>query len=105
MPTATRPRADQGSRQVRGAQGARLYEGMEHVANPTAARRRWPRPSSMRYSITWSAWRSNVGGIVRPNALAVLRLITRSNFVGCSTGRSPGLVPLRILSTYIAALL
>ena len=29
-------------------------------------------------------------GIVRPRALAVLRLITRSNFVGCSTGKSPG---------------
>src|SRR5262249_29948633 len=29
--------------------------------------------------------------------------MTSSNFVGCSTGRSAGLVPLRILSTYIAA--
>src|SRR3989449_3955235 len=37
------------------------------------------------------------GGIVSPSALAVLRLITSSNFVGCSTGRSPGLAPLKIL--------
>jgi hypothetical protein len=38
-------------------------------------------------------------GMVRPRAFAVLRLITNSNFVGCSTGRSAGFVPLRILST------
>src|SRR5499427_5728568 len=51
------------------------------------------------YSITWSARASTDGGMVRPRALAVLRLMTSSNFVGCSTGRSPGLAPLRILST------
>ena len=39
------------------------------------------------------------GGTVRPSALAVLRLTTSSNVVGCSTGRSAGLVPLRILPT------
>ena len=32
-------------------------------------------------------------------ALADLRLITNSNFVGCSMGRSAGLAPLRIRST------
>jgi hypothetical protein len=36
-------------------------------------------------------------GIVRPSAFAVLRLITKSNFVGCCTGSSAGLAPLRIL--------
>jgi hypothetical protein len=41
-------------------------------------------------------------GIVRPRALAVRRLITSSNFVGCSIGRSAGFAPLRILSTYVA---
>ncbi len=41
----------------------------------------------------------SVGGTVRPSAFAVLRLMTSSNFVGSSTGRSDGLVPLRILST------
>jgi hypothetical protein len=30
-----------------------------------------------------------------------LRLMTRSNLVGCSTGRSAGLAPLRILSTTV----
>jgi|SRR5215468_9016144 len=39
------------------------------------------------------------GSIVRPSALAVLRLITSSNCVGCSIGSSPALAPLRILST------
>ena len=38
-------------------------------------------------------------GIVSPRAWAVLRLMTSSNFIGCSTGRSAGLVPLRSLST------
>src|SRR5258706_11409009 len=51
------------------------------------------------YSITSSARRSNEVGTERPSALAVLRLITSSNLVGCSTGRSEGLAPLRILST------
>jgi hypothetical protein len=36
---------------------------------------------------------------VRPSAFAVLRLITRSNFVGCSTGRSAGFSPLRMRPT------
>src|SRR4030095_15825642 len=55
------------------------------------------------YRITLSAFVSVHCGIVRPICLAVLRLITNSNFVGCSTGMSAGLVPLRILSTKIAA--
>src|SRR6266481_4644370 len=53
--------------------------------------------------ITSSARPSSDGGIVRPRALAVLRLMTSSNFVGCSMGRSPGFAPLRIMSTYVAA--
>ena len=35
------------------------------------------------YSITSSARASSVGGISRPSALAVLRLMTNSNLVGC----------------------
>jgi hypothetical protein len=50
------------------------------------------------YSITWSARVSSVGGTSRPSALAVIRLMTRSNLVGCSTGRSAGFAP-QILST------
>jgi hypothetical protein len=55
------------------------------------------------HSMIWSARASSDGGIVRPRALAVLRLMINSNFVGCSTGRSPGFAPLRILSTKYAA--
>jgi hypothetical protein len=33
---------------------------------------------------------------VRLSALTVFRLIIRSNFVTCSTGKSPGLAPLRL---------
>src|SRR5262245_44826498 len=33
--------------------------------------------------------------MVRPSAFAVLRLMTNSNFVGCCTGRSPGLALIR----------
>jgi hypothetical protein len=48
------------------------------------------------HSITSSARASSVGGISRPSALAVCRLMTNSNFVDCSTGRSAGFSPLRI---------
>src|SRR5215475_12736388 len=55
------------------------------------------------YLITLSARYSTDCGIVRPICLAALRLIMKSNFFGCSTGRSAGLAPFRILSTYVAA--
>jgi hypothetical protein len=48
------------------------------------------------YSITSSAIASTPDGIVRPNALAVLRLMTSSTFVDRSTGKSAGFAPLRI---------
>src|SRR5262249_31925747 len=51
------------------------------------------------HSITSSARASNVGGTSRPSAFAVVRLTTSSNLVGCSTGRSAGFAPRRILST------
>src|SRR5262245_40149890 len=51
------------------------------------------------HSITLSVRASSVGGTSRPSALAVIRLMTRSNLVGCSTGISPGFAPRRILST------
>src|SRR5258705_4330389 len=42
------------------------------------------------HSITSSARASSDGGTVSPSALAVIRLMTRSNLVGCSTGRPEG---------------
>src|SRR6266436_4657504 len=56
-------------------------------------------PGSPAQPIISSAWKRRVGDRVIPSALAVLRLRTNSNFIGCSTGRSAGLVPFRILST------
>src|SRR5689334_15538540 len=41
--------------------------------------------------------------MVRPRVVAVLRLMTSSIFVGCSTGSSAGCAPFRILSTKVAA--
>ena len=49
-------------------------------------------------SITSSARSKNDSGIVRPSALAFLRLMARSILVGCATGMSAGVAPLRILS-------
>ena len=51
------------------------------------------------YSITSSAMEKTPEGMARPSAFAVLRLMSSSNLVGCCTGNSAGLVPLRILST------
>src|SRR3954465_4403462 len=46
------------------------------------------------HSMTSSARASSKGGTSSPSALAVFRLITNSNLVGCSTGSSAGLAPL-----------
>jgi hypothetical protein len=47
------------------------------------------------YSITSSAIESSDGGTVRPSSLAVCALMTSSNLLDCTTGRSAGLAPLR----------
>jgi len=51
-----------------------------------------------RYSITLSARSRSDSGIARPSVFAVLRLMMSSYLDACSTGRSAGLTPLRILS-------
>src|SRR5262249_40033792 len=50
------------------------------------------------HSITSSARASKVGGISRPSAFAVLRLMTSSYLVGACTGKSAGFSPLRMRS-------
>src|SRR5262249_20218832 len=60
-------------------------------------------PGAFTHSITSLAVAISDGDTVRPSALAVLRLITSSNLVGCSTGKSAGLAPRSILSTNEAA--
>jgi len=67
---------------------------------PITAVSRCNKVSVQPYSITSSARASKAGGMVRPSAFAVLRLIAKSNLVGCSTGRSAGLAPRNILSMY-----
>src|SRR6516162_5551246 len=52
------------------------------------------------YSITSSAICWSDAGTSSPSALAVLRLITSSNLVGCWIGRLAGFSPLRMRSTY-----
>src|SRR5262245_53071843 len=47
------------------------------------------------HSITSSAVASSVGGTVRPSSRAVWWLMTSSNFVDCTTGKSAGFAPLR----------
>ena len=49
--------------------------------------------NSRHYSTTSSAAACNGNGTVRPSALAILRLITSSNFVGCVTGSRPAWHP------------
>src|SRR5215467_14517685 len=51
------------------------------------------------HSITSSASCWSLSGTSRPSALAVLRLMTNSNLVGCSTGNSAGLAPRMTLAT------
>jgi hypothetical protein len=54
------------------------------------------------HSMTSSARASSVGGMDRPSALAVFKLIARSNLVGNWIGKSLGLAPLSMRSTYPA---
>src|SRR5499433_214554 len=78
----------------------RRYRGekSDHRHRPLLRARR-ERPRSRRaaeqrdelaalHSITSSALASSMGGISRPSAFATIRLITKSNLVGCSTGMS-----------------
>ena len=55
------------------------------------------------YSMTSSARARMAGGMGRPRALAVLRLILSRNVVGCSTGISAGFAPRKMRSTKSAA--
>ena len=48
------------------------------------------------YSITSSAVASSCGGTVRSSIMAVWALITSSNLLDCTTGKSAGLAPLRM---------
>jgi hypothetical protein len=70
---------------------------LQRAAGPysRATSRLMHRSKQLGYSITSSARADRFGGTSIPSVLAVLRLITSSNFVDCITGRSPGFAPLR----------
>ena len=81
-----------------------LYPDSGHHRKPWSVRssavtRFMHRSKQKRYSIISSARASSDGGISRPSALAVLRLMTSSYLVGACTGRSAGFSPLRMRST------
>ena len=52
-----------------------------------------------RHSMSWSARRRKDSEIVSPRVLAVFKLMTSANLVGCWTGRWEGFAPFKILST------
>ncbi len=81
---------------------ARLRARRERPRHGRAAEKCDERTALQRrdHSITSSAMASSPGGKLRPNALAVLRLITNSNLIDCMTGRSAGFSPLRIRPVY-----
>jgi hypothetical protein len=75
--------------------------GTVHLASPASPasetlHRLGHRPD---HSITSSARATSVAGTSMPSILAVCRLMTNSNLVGCRTGRSAGFPPLRMRST------
>ena len=90
------PQTDEGARRNTRRSAANA-NSRPHKCAVTSAQPRW---SSTRYSMTWSARPSTDGGIVRPSALAVLRLMISASLDGCSTGNSPGFAPFKIFATY-----
>src|SRR5262249_29200058 len=75
----------------------RLLRARRERPHRRAAEQRYERAAL--HSTTSSARARTPGGNVIPSALAVLRLTASSNLTGCSTGRSAGLVPCKILCT------
>src|SRR5882724_2448899 len=85
------------------AEGHNVNAASGSLGNLTANQHDVPFPpiadSTPAYSITSSTRAKIESGLANPIAFAVLRLRTMSNFVACSTGRSAGFTPLKILST------
>src|SRR5262249_19215757 len=81
------------------------FAGVIHADRPHLHSQRWRyglhcrQLAPLDHSITSSARASSVSGTVRPNAFAVLRLITRSYLVGACTGRPGPFSPPRRPST------
>src|SRR5262249_19841743 len=80
-------------------QTCRLLRARRERPRDRRAAEKRDEPAPPHHSITSWARASSVGGISRPRALAVVRLMTRSNLVGCKTGKSAGFSPLRMRLT------
>src|SRR5262245_61314473 len=80
------------------AHGARLSDspGDQHGSYFRYTQAVSNRSKAAFYSITSSALESSVGGTVRPSILPVSALMTSSNLLACTTGKSPGFAPLRM---------
>src|SRR5262249_1202436 len=83
----------------------REHADAPHILALLCPRRQWPRGRAAnqrdelaptRHSITSSAVASRVGGTARSSILAVQALITNSNLIDCTTGKSAGFAPLRM---------
>ena len=82
-----------------------LFTGLAHGMSDDLQKRSsnvsaeliFTRPGSIQITGS-SANVSTVAGIASPITFAVLRFMTSSNLVGCSTGKSPGFSPLRMRS-------
>src|SRR6516165_3083309 len=107
VPGFAEPFAKRGERlSIRGRRGAVEVADHRHHLLLRAERRRDRHRADQQehefaalHSMTSSARSRSVWGIVTPSSFAVFRLTTSSYRVGCSTGKSAGFAPLRILST------
>src|SRR5215475_1341936 len=84
-----------GAQESDGRQLAGLLRKRRQRPRRRAAEQRDELAALHAHSITSSASTSRVGEMSRPSVLAVLRLITNSNLVGCRTGSSAGFSPFR----------
>ena len=85
------------SREARAVQSRRLVgrghdHGPDEVVVGDGARRSRASLDHLIGAATGPSW-----GMANPRVFAVLRLITSSNFVGCSTGKSAGFAPFTYL--------
>src|SRR5262249_5333853 len=88
---------------IRAAKGMSALPPKADMCGATRDVRFGPKADMLSHSITSLALARSDCGTVRPNAFAVLRLITSSYLVGACTGRLAGFSPLRMRSTYSAA--
>src|SRR6516164_1109130 len=102
----SKPLAKCGERQIRSGRAAADVADYRHrllLRGQTVTRRNRAGHQQQQLAAVHSmisSTRARIDGVmVSPRALAVLRLTTSSKIVGCWTGKSAGLAPLRICPT------